>query len=93
MAVSKSPMASLLILPTFPVVAEAHLGLAKTNCVFALADAIELLKLCLIDALDDCVRSGLTGSHAMALVRRTWLGKYSSMALIPMFCGRSDMLM
>jgi hypothetical protein len=36
---------------TFSVVAEAHLGLAETNGVFALADAIELLELCLVDAL------------------------------------------
>jgi hypothetical protein len=36
---------------TFSVVAEAHLGLAETNGVLALADAIELLELCLVDAL------------------------------------------
>ena len=36
---------------TFSVVAEAHLGLAETNGVLALADAIELLELGLVDAL------------------------------------------
>jgi hypothetical protein len=36
---------------TFSVVAEAHLGLAETNGVLAGADAIELLELCLVDAL------------------------------------------
>jgi len=37
---------------TFSVIAEAHLGLAKTYCVLALADAIELLKLGLVNALE-----------------------------------------
>lgn len=37
---------------TFSIVAEAHFSLAKTNCVFALANAIELLKLGLIDTLN-----------------------------------------
>jgi hypothetical protein len=37
---------------TFSVIAEAHLGLAEANGVLALANAIELLKLCLVDALD-----------------------------------------
>jgi hypothetical protein len=36
---------------TFPVITEAHLGLSKTNCVFPLANAIELLKLGLGNAL------------------------------------------
>lgn len=36
---------------TFSIVAEAHLGLAKTNGIFALGDAIELLELGLVDAL------------------------------------------
>lgn len=38
---------------TFSVVAEAHLGLTEANGVFALADAIELLELCLVDALQN----------------------------------------
>jgi hypothetical protein len=38
-------------LPTFSIVAEAHLGLPKANCVFALADAIELLQLGLVNTL------------------------------------------
>lgn len=36
---------------TLAVIAEGHLGLAETNGVFALGDAIKLLKLCLVDAL------------------------------------------
>jgi hypothetical protein len=36
---------------TFPIITEAHLGLSKTNCVFSLANAIEFLELCLVDAL------------------------------------------
>lgn len=37
---------------TFSVVAEAHLRLAKADGVFALANAIELLELGLVDALE-----------------------------------------
>jgi len=36
---------------TFTIVTEAHLGLAKTNGVFSLANSIELLELGLVDAL------------------------------------------
>lgn len=36
---------------TFAVVAERHLGLAETNRVLALGDAIELFELGLVDAL------------------------------------------
>jgi hypothetical protein len=36
---------------TFSIIAEAHLGLHETNCIFPLANAIELLKLCLVNAL------------------------------------------
>lgn len=36
---------------TLAIVAEGHLCLAETNGVFALGDAIELLELCLVDAL------------------------------------------
>jgi hypothetical protein len=36
---------------TLAVVAEGHLGLAETNGVFALGNAIELLEFALIDAL------------------------------------------
>ena len=39
-------------LRTFSVVTEAHLRLAKANGVFPLTDAIELLKLGLVDALN-----------------------------------------
>lgn len=38
---------------TFSVVAEAHLGLTQTDRVLALADAIELFKLGLVDALQE----------------------------------------
>ena len=40
---------------TLAVVAERHLGLAETNCVFTRGDAIELFKLSLVDTLR-CVR-------------------------------------
>jgi hypothetical protein len=40
-----------LLALTLSVVAEAHLGLAEANGVLAGADAIELLELCLVDAL------------------------------------------
>lgn len=40
-----------ILLLTFAVIAEAHPGLPKTNGVFSLADAIELLELCLFHAL------------------------------------------
>jgi hypothetical protein len=39
---------------TLAVVAEGHLGLAETNRVLALGDAIELLELGLVDALRQC---------------------------------------
>lgn len=37
---------------TLAVVAEAHLGLAETNGILASANAIELLELGLVDALE-----------------------------------------
>lgn len=37
--------------PAFAIVAKAHLGLPKTNRVFALGDAIELLEMLLVHAL------------------------------------------
>ena len=37
---------------TFSIIAEAHLGLPKTNGVFSLADSIELFKLGLVHTLD-----------------------------------------
>ena len=36
---------------TFTVITEAHLGLAKANGVFTLANAIELLEFLLVNAL------------------------------------------
>jgi hypothetical protein len=41
---------------TLAVIAERHLGLAETNRVFALGDAIELLEFGLVDALHGKVR-------------------------------------
>ena len=59
---------------TFSVVAEAHLGLAEANGIFALANAIEFLELCLVDAL-----GRVLAAHSRTDVRRwdvlTWLGK------------------
>lgn len=80
---------------TFSVVAEAHLGLAEANGVLAGADAIELLELCLVDALQASrQRSVLLESTPNFLERAklTWLGTYSSMALMPTFWGLSDMM-
>lgn len=36
---------------TFSIIAKAHLGLAKANGVFALADSIELFEFGLVDTL------------------------------------------
>ena len=36
---------------TFSVITETHFSLAKTNCVFPLADSIEFFEFCLVDAL------------------------------------------
>jgi len=36
---------------TLAVIAKGHLGLAETNCVLALGDAIELLEFGLVDTL------------------------------------------
>jgi len=47
-------LAFLEIRLTLAVVAEGHLGLAEANRVFALRDAIELLELGLVDALQQC---------------------------------------
>ena len=40
---------------TFSVVTEAHLSLTEANGIFALADAIELLKFCLVDTLKQVI--------------------------------------
>jgi hypothetical protein len=82
---------------TLAVVAEGHLGLAEANGVFARGDAIELLELCLVDALQQCQEASRKqvvarkGFHALQ-GGLTWLGKYSSMALIPMLVGRAAMI-
>jgi hypothetical protein len=57
---------------TFAVVAEGHLGLAETNGVFALGNAIELLELCLVDALHGKVRGGAQdgGQQLQAMLTR-----------------------
>ena len=84
---------------TFSVVAEAHLGLAETNGVLAGADAIELLELCLVDALQASRQPRIVFEERhMELLefpghaKLTWLGTYSSMALMPTFWGLSDMM-
>jgi hypothetical protein len=82
---------------TLAVVAEGHLGLAEANGVFALGDAIELLELGLVDTLQQCQEVSLQqvvareGYHALR-GGLTWLGIYSSMALIPMLVGRAAMI-
>ena len=45
-------MRNMHVVLTFSVITEAHLGLAKTNCVFPLTDAIKLLKLGLVNTLE-----------------------------------------
>jgi hypothetical protein len=40
-----------LQIQTFTIITEAHLGLAKTDGVFSFANAIELFKLFLVNAL------------------------------------------
>ena len=85
---------------TFSIVAEAHLGLAETNGVLAGADAIELLELCLVDALQASRQppiplerhAGAAGTKFLGDAKLTWLGTYSSMALMPTFWGLSDMM-
>lgn len=80
---------------TFSVVAEAHLGLAEANGVFALADTIELLELCLVDALQASRQPPMALEVEGVMFGRqklTWLGTYSSMALMPTFWGLSDMM-
>jgi hypothetical protein len=78
---------------TFSVVAEAHLSLAEANGVLALADAIELLELCLVDALQASRQPPMALEKGMfGRWKLTWLGTYSSMALMPTFWGLSDMM-
>lgn len=66
---------------TFSVITEAHLRLPKADGVFALANAIELLKLGLVDALCERVSAGGTCcipgriSGLVCSLRHTWLGK------------------
>lgn len=40
---------------TFSIITETHLSLSQTNCVFSLANAIELLELRLINTLRQMV--------------------------------------
>lgn len=67
---------------TLAVIAEAHLGLPETNGVFSGGYAVKLLELGLVDALQAMSVSRLKQSTATGS-KLTWLGKYSSMALIP----------
>jgi hypothetical protein len=84
---------------TLAIVAKGHFGLAEANGVFALGDAIELLEFCLVDALHRKVRRRLQRGKQLPrapLLRLpwcllAWLGKYSSMALMPMLVGREAM--
>lgn len=57
-----------LAVHTLTVVAEAHLGLAETNGILASANAIELLQLGLVDALEgETIKSVLGISGAIDL--------------------------
>jgi hypothetical protein len=81
---------------TLAVVAEGHLCLAEANGVFSLGDAIELLELGLVDALQRKLGGAATYDIARVFdllfgALLAWLGKYSSMALIPMLEGREAM--
>ena len=42
---------SFCFLLTFAIIAEAHFGLSETDCVFPLANTIELFQLSLVDTL------------------------------------------
>jgi len=58
---------------TFTVIAEAHFCLAKADGVFSLADAVELLELCLIDALDTV--SGTRFETVRALAKKAAMAR------------------
>lgn len=60
---------------TFSIIAEAHLRLAKTNGILALADAIELLEFCLVDTLSALVSHRRTTLLLLRALSPTWLGK------------------
>lgn len=65
---------------TFSIIAEAHLSLSKTNCVFPLTNAIELLELGLVNALRKTALALLDKilhmTEAMSeKAEHTWLGK------------------
>lgn len=65
----------MLVALTFSVVAEAHLGLAEANGVLALADAVELLELCLVDALQASRQPPRPLDAKIAgCIKLTWLG-------------------
>ena len=50
---------------TFSVVAEAHLGLAEANGVFALRNAIEFLQFSLVNALVDFISVDCHEQHCL----------------------------
>lgn len=54
---------------TLAVVAKGHFGLAEADGVFALGDAIELLELCLVDALEKVL---LAEAHLWRAGRKRW---------------------
>jgi hypothetical protein len=71
--------------------------LAKTNCIFSLANAIEFLKFGLVNALAERrvslnTRLFARDTKELEIFVHTWDGKYISMALMPMFCGREDIV-
>jgi hypothetical protein len=85
---------------TLAIVAEGHLGLAEANGVFPLGDAIKLLEVGLVNTLQQKLETSPRKSNGGARPRgssrgyalrerRAWLGKYSSMALMPILEGRA----
>lgn len=60
---------------TFSIIAKAHLCLAKANCIFSLADAIEFLKLCLVDALNELVGGRRHLSSPIRAIKANLAGK------------------
>jgi hypothetical protein len=55
---------------TFAVIAEAHLGLAEADRVFARTDAIELLELGLLDILGGSKLSAMSGKRGSSAAAR-----------------------
>ena len=64
------------ILLTFSIVAEAHFSLSETNCVFPLANAIELFQLSLIDALQLLISRASNDEEASRIYREEAVETY-----------------